>query len=83
MSNLKKCLADLTLQVPLDEIRFDDKLNFMEELVEILEREIKKLKRARIAIIKVRWNLKRGLEITWEHEDQMKLKYPHLFSDDE
>ncbi|GJX31655.1 putative reverse transcriptase domain-containing protein [Tanacetum coccineum] len=81
VSNLKKCLADPTLQVPLDEIRVDDKLNFVEELVEILEREFKKLKRSRIAIVKVRWNSKCGLEFKWEREDQMKLKYPHLFSD--
>ncbi|GJY22950.1 putative reverse transcriptase domain-containing protein [Tanacetum coccineum] len=79
--NLKKCLADPTLQVPLDEIRVDAKLNFVEEHVEILEREFKKLKRSRIAIVKVGWNSKRGPEFTWEHEDQMKLKYPHLFSD--
>ncbi|GJR75782.1 putative reverse transcriptase domain-containing protein [Tanacetum coccineum] len=77
----KKCLADPTLKVPLDEIRVDAKLNFVEEPVEILEREFKKLKRSRIAIVKVRWNSKRGPEFTWEREDQMKLKYPHLFSD--
>ncbi|GJR29246.1 putative reverse transcriptase domain-containing protein [Tanacetum coccineum] len=71
VSNLKKCLADPTLQVSLDEIRVDAKLNFMEE----------PLKRSRIAIVKVRWNLKRGPEFTWEREDHMKLKYPHLFSD--
>ncbi|GJX69694.1 putative reverse transcriptase domain-containing protein [Tanacetum coccineum] len=47
--------------VPLDEIRVDDKLNFVEEPVEIMEREFKKLKRSRIAIVKVRWNSKRGL----------------------
>ncbi|GJZ42302.1 hypothetical protein Tco_0589188, partial [Tanacetum coccineum] len=81
VSNLKKCLADPTLQVPLDEIRYDAKLNFVEETMEILEREFKKLKRSRIAIVKVRWNSKRGPEFTWEREDQMKLKYPHLFSD--
>ncbi|GJW58408.1 putative reverse transcriptase domain-containing protein [Tanacetum coccineum] len=81
VSNLKKCLADPTLKVPLDEIRVDVKLNFMEEPVEILEREFKKLKRNRIAIVKVRWNSKRGPEFTLEREDQMKLKYPHLFSD--
>ncbi|GJV35520.1 putative reverse transcriptase domain-containing protein [Tanacetum coccineum] len=81
VSNLKKCLADPTLQVPLDEIRVDAKLNFVEEPMEILEREFKKLKRSRIAIVKVRWNSKRGPEFTWEREDQMKLKYPHLFSD--
>ncbi|GKA68611.1 putative reverse transcriptase domain-containing protein [Tanacetum coccineum] len=64
VSNLKKCLADPTLQVPLDEIRVDDKLNFVEEAMEILEREFKKLKHSRIAIVKVRWNLKRGPEFT-------------------
>ncbi|GJX27385.1 putative reverse transcriptase domain-containing protein [Tanacetum coccineum] len=82
VSNLKKCLADPTLQVPLDEIKVDAKLNFMEEPMEILEREFKKLKRSRIAIVKVRWNSKCGLEFTWEREDQMKLKYPHLFNAD-
>ncbi|GJT54037.1 putative reverse transcriptase domain-containing protein [Tanacetum coccineum] len=81
VSNHKKCLADSTLKVPLDEIRVDAKLNFVEEPVEILEREFKKLKHSRIAIVKVRWNSKRGPEFTWEREDQMKLKYPHLFSD--
>ncbi|GJZ72991.1 hypothetical protein Tco_0637137 [Tanacetum coccineum] len=54
VSNLKKCLADPTPKVPLDEIRVDAKLNFVEEPVEILEREFKKLKRSRIAIVKVR-----------------------------
>ncbi|GKB33233.1 putative reverse transcriptase domain-containing protein [Tanacetum coccineum] len=60
MSNLKKCLADPTLQVPLDEIRIDDKLDFVEVPVE----EFKKLKRSRITIVKVRWNSKRGPEFT-------------------
>ncbi|GJW11840.1 putative reverse transcriptase domain-containing protein, partial [Tanacetum coccineum] len=64
-----------------EELNVDAKLNFVEEPMEILEREFKKLKRSRIAIVKVRWNSKRGPEFTWEREDQMKLKYPHLFSD--
>ncbi|GKC38200.1 putative nucleotidyltransferase, ribonuclease H, partial [Tanacetum coccineum] len=64
VSDLKKCLADPTLQIPLDDIRVDDKLNFVEEPVEIMEREFKKLKRSRISIVKVRWNLKRGPEFT-------------------
>ncbi|GJZ86477.1 putative reverse transcriptase domain-containing protein [Tanacetum coccineum] len=80
VSNLKKCLANPTLKVPLDKIRVDAKLNFVEEHVEILEIEFKKLKRSRIAIVKVRWNSKRGPEFMWEREDQMKLKYPQLFS---
>nr|GEU54672.1 putative reverse transcriptase domain-containing protein [Tanacetum cinerariifolium] len=79
-SNLKKCLADPTLQIPLDKIWVDAKLNFVEEPMEILEREFKKFKWSRISIVKVRWNSKRGPEFTWEREDQMKLKYPHLFS---
>ncbi|GJX11939.1 putative reverse transcriptase domain-containing protein [Tanacetum coccineum] len=80
VSNLKKCFADPTLQIPLDEIHVDAKLNFVEEPVEILERDFKKLKRSKISIVKVRWNSKRGPEFTWEREDQIKLKYPHLFS---
>nr|GFB37310.1 putative reverse transcriptase domain-containing protein [Tanacetum cinerariifolium] len=66
--------------IPLEEIQVDAKLNFVEEHVEILEREIKKLNWSRIPIIKIRWNSKRGPEFTWECEDQMKLKCPYLFS---
>ncbi|GKA33329.1 putative reverse transcriptase domain-containing protein [Tanacetum coccineum] len=80
MSNIKKCLADLTLQVPLDEIQVEAKLNFMEEPVEILKREFKNLKWSRISIVKVRWNSKCGPEFMWEREDQMKLKYSYLLS---
>ncbi|GJV69558.1 hypothetical protein Tco_1485067 [Tanacetum coccineum] len=53
VSNLKKCLADPTLQVPLDEIQVEARLNFVEEPVEILEREFKKLKWSSISIVKV------------------------------
>ncbi|GJZ78554.1 hypothetical protein Tco_0643391, partial [Tanacetum coccineum] len=60
VSNLKKCLDDPTLQVPLDEIRVDAKLNFVEETMEILEKEFKKLKHSRISIVKVWWNSKLG-----------------------
>nr|GEZ30823.1 reverse transcriptase domain-containing protein [Tanacetum cinerariifolium] len=79
VSNLKKCLADPTLHLSLEE-QVDTKLNFVEDPVEILEREFKKLKRGRIATVKVRWNSKRRSEFTWEREDQKKLKYQHLFS---
>nr|GEU94147.1 putative reverse transcriptase domain-containing protein [Tanacetum cinerariifolium] len=80
VSNLKKCLSDESLMIPLDELRIDDKLHFVEELVEIMDHEIKQLKRSRIPIIKVRWNSKQGPEFTWEREDQLKQKYPHLFT---
>ncbi|GJT34535.1 putative reverse transcriptase domain-containing protein [Tanacetum coccineum] len=75
-----KCLSDESLMILLEELRVDDKLYFVEEPVEVMDREIKQLKRSRIPIIKVRWNSKRGPEFTWECEDQFKQKYPHLFT---
>nr|GEX19860.1 putative reverse transcriptase domain-containing protein [Tanacetum cinerariifolium] len=75
VSKLKKCMADK----PLDEIQVDDKLNFIEEPVEIMDREVKRLKQSRIPIVKVRWNSRRGPEFTLEREDQMQKKYPHIF----
>ncbi|GJZ98706.1 hypothetical protein Tco_0671159 [Tanacetum coccineum] len=80
VSNLKKCYADEPLAVPLDGLHFDDKLQFVKEPVEIMDREVKRLKRSRIPIIKVRWNSRRGPEFTWEREDQFRKKYPHLFT---
>ncbi|GJV59061.1 putative reverse transcriptase domain-containing protein [Tanacetum coccineum] len=68
------------LTVPLDGLHFDDKLKFIEEPVEIVDRKVKRLKRSRIPLIKVLWNSKRGPEFTWEREDQFKKKYPHLFT---
>ncbi|GKD33490.1 putative reverse transcriptase domain-containing protein [Tanacetum coccineum] len=65
VSNLKKCLSDESLVIPLEELCIDDKLHF----VEVMDRKIKQLKRSRIPIIKVRWNSKRGPEFTWERED--------------
>ncbi|GJS58544.1 putative reverse transcriptase domain-containing protein [Tanacetum coccineum] len=79
VSNLKKCYADEPLVMPLEGIHVDDKLQFVEEPVEIMEREIKRLKRSRIPLIKVRWNSRRGPEFTWEREDSFKQKYPQLF----
>ncbi|GJZ66186.1 hypothetical protein Tco_0622882 [Tanacetum coccineum] len=80
VSNLKKCHADEPLAVLLDGLHLDDKLHFVEEPLEIVGREVKRLKRSRIPLVKVRWNSKRGPEFTWEREDQFKKKYPHLFT---
>ncbi|GJZ44845.1 putative reverse transcriptase domain-containing protein [Tanacetum coccineum] len=68
--NLKKCLFDKTQVIPLDEIHIDDKLHFIEEPVEIMDREVKRLKQSHIPMVKVRWNWRRGPEFTWEREDQ-------------
>nr|GEY31571.1 putative reverse transcriptase domain-containing protein [Tanacetum cinerariifolium] len=80
VSNLKKCHADEPLAVPLDGLHFDDKFHFVEEPVEIVDREVKRLNRSKIPLVKVRWNSKRGPEFTWEREDQFWKKYPHLFA---
>ncbi|GJT61383.1 putative reverse transcriptase domain-containing protein [Tanacetum coccineum] len=80
VSNLKKCLSDESLIISMKELQHDDKLNFVEEPVEIMDHEIKKLKRSRIPIVKVRWNSKRGPAFTWERKDKIHVKYPHLFS---
>ncbi|GKD15295.1 hypothetical protein Tco_1199702, partial [Tanacetum coccineum] len=65
----KKFLADANLHVPLDEIKVNKTLRFVKEPIEIMDRENKKLKRTKIALVKVRWDSKRGPEFTWEHED--------------
>ncbi|GJZ36427.1 putative reverse transcriptase domain-containing protein, partial [Tanacetum coccineum] len=80
VSNLKKCYSDEPLDVPLEGLHIDDKLQFVEEPVEIMEWEIKRLKRSRIPLVKVRWNSRRGPEFKWERADSFKNKYPHLFT---
>nr|GEY01270.1 reverse transcriptase domain-containing protein [Tanacetum cinerariifolium] len=76
VSNLKKCFVDEPLVIPLDEIQIDDKLNFIEELVKNMDREVKRLKQSCIPIINVRWNSIRGPEFTWERKDQMRKSTP-------
>ncbi|GJV03653.1 putative reverse transcriptase domain-containing protein [Tanacetum coccineum] len=78
---MKKCLADANMHVPLDEIKIDKTLRFVKKPVEIMNRQVKSLKRSKISIVKVRWNSKCGPEFTWEREDHMKAKYPRLFVD--
>ncbi|KAD3640202.1 hypothetical protein E3N88_29425 [Mikania micrantha] len=80
VSNLKKCLSDENLHVPLDDIHIDASMRIIEKPVEIIDRHVKQFRRSRIPIVHVRWESKHGREFTWEREDQMKAKYPHLFS---
>ncbi|GKA80329.1 hypothetical protein Tco_0786925 [Tanacetum coccineum] len=60
----QEMLAEPDVQVPLDEIEFDENLRFIEEPIEIVERDVKKLKRRRIPLVKVRWNSRQGAEYT-------------------
>nr|GEW06807.1 hypothetical protein [Tanacetum cinerariifolium] len=72
--NLNKCLCDESLIIPMKELQLNDKLNFVEELVEVMDQEVKQLKQCHIPIVKVRWNSKRGPEFSWEREDQIHAK---------
>nr|GEY99035.1 putative reverse transcriptase domain-containing protein [Tanacetum cinerariifolium] len=80
VSNFKRCFMNDDVIIPLDEVQLDDKLHFVEEPVEIMDREVKQLKQSRIPIVKVRWNSQRGPEFTWERKDFFRRKYPHLFA---
>nr|GEY97114.1 putative reverse transcriptase domain-containing protein [Tanacetum cinerariifolium] len=80
VSNLKKCLTNANLHVPLEEIKVCKTLHFAEEPVEIMGRKVK-LKHSRIPIVLVRWTSKRGPEFTWKREYFIKAKYPKLFVD--
>nr|GEV98009.1 hypothetical protein [Tanacetum cinerariifolium] len=75
-----KVMLKMSLIIPLDEVRLNDKLHFIKEPAEIMDREVKRLKQSRIPIVKVRWNSRREPQYTWEREDQMKSKYPYLFT---
>ncbi|GJW37822.1 putative reverse transcriptase domain-containing protein [Tanacetum coccineum] len=80
VSNLKKCLVESDVQVLLEEIEIDENLRFVEEPIEIVDRDVKKLKRRKFPLVKVRWNSRQGAEYIWEREDQFKTKYLHLFT---
>nr|GEV24946.1 putative reverse transcriptase domain-containing protein [Tanacetum cinerariifolium] len=80
VSNIKKCLVDENLIIRIEEIQLDDKLHFIEEPEQIMDREVKQLKQSRIPIVKVRWNSWRGPKFTQEREDYFKSKYLHLFT---
>nr|GEW02802.1 transposon Ty3-G Gag-Pol polyprotein [Tanacetum cinerariifolium] len=80
VSNLKRFFMNDDVVIPLDEVQLDDKLHFVGKSVEIMVREVKWHKQSQIPIVKVRWNSRRGSEFTWEHEDFIRRKYPHLFA---
>ncbi|KAJ0623175.1 hypothetical protein HanIR_Chr01g0028881 [Helianthus annuus] len=77
--NLKKCLADDSLVIPLKYIEVNEKLKFIETPIYIEDRKIKNLKHKRLVLVKVKWDSKRGPKYTWELESNMQKKYPHLF----
>ena len=79
VSQLRKCLADETAIVPLEDIQVDESLNYVERPIAILERKLKKLRNKGIGIVKVQWQHRRGSEWTWEPKAEMRENYPKLF----
>ncbi|KAJ9538034.1 hypothetical protein OSB04_030767 [Centaurea solstitialis] len=82
VSQLRKCLADETVHVPLDDIQVDARLNYVEKPVAVLERKVKQLRNKEIGIVKVQWQHRKGSEWTWEPESEMRERYPELFRSD-
>nr|GEZ08045.1 putative reverse transcriptase domain-containing protein [Tanacetum cinerariifolium] len=76
----KKCYSNELLVMSLEEVHIDDTLQFVNEPIEVMKREIKRLKRSRVPLVKVRWNYRRGPEFIWEGEDSFRKKYPHPFT---
>ncbi|GJV42230.1 putative reverse transcriptase domain-containing protein [Tanacetum coccineum] len=70
VSNLKKCLADVNLHVPLEEIKIGKGLRFVKEPIEVMDRDVKKLKQSKMPIVKFHWNSRRGPKFTWEREER-------------
>ncbi|GJR78006.1 hypothetical protein Tco_0090371 [Tanacetum coccineum] len=75
-----KCYSDDPLVVLIDGLHIGAKLQIVEEPVEIMDKEVKRLKQSHFTIVKVRWNSRRGPEFIWEREDRFQKKYPHLFT---
>nr|GEV59850.1 putative reverse transcriptase domain-containing protein [Tanacetum cinerariifolium] len=80
VSNLKRYFMNDDVVIPLDEVQLDDKFHFVKKPMEIMDREVKRPKKSRISIVKVRWNMWRGQEFTWERENFFRIKYHHLFA---
>ncbi|KAJ9535924.1 LOW QUALITY PROTEIN: hypothetical protein OSB04_un000912 [Centaurea solstitialis] len=72
VSQLRKCLADESAFVPLEDIEVDERLNYAEKPIAVLERKTKTLRNKEIGIVKVQWEHGKGSEWTWEPEDEMR-----------
>ena len=80
VSQLRKCVVDQEAVVLLDDIHVDERLNYVERPVAILERKTKVLRNKEIPLVMVQWEHRRGSEWTWEPESAMREHYPYLFT---
>ncbi|XP_022029993.1 uncharacterized protein LOC110930644 [Helianthus annuus] len=79
VSQLRRCLADDTAHVSLDDIELDDKMNYIEKPVAIKDSKITYLRNKAIRQVLVQWQHRKGSDLTWESEDEMRKHYPSLF----
>ncbi|XP_070046861.1 uncharacterized protein [Nicotiana tomentosiformis] len=79
VSVLKKIVGDSSLIVPVETIEVNEELTYEEIPISILDRKVRKLRNKEIAFVKVLWQNQQVEEATWEAEEEMKKKYPHLF----
>ncbi|WMV54602.1 hypothetical protein MTR67_047987 [Solanum verrucosum] len=79
VSMLKKCMGDPSLIIPTEDIGIKDSLSYEEISVQILDRQVRKLRTKEVASIKFLWRNQFVEEVTWEAEEDMKKIYPHLF----
>ena len=80
VSNLRKCLVDTDLVIPLDDTRVGEKLTYIENPEAIVDRKVRKLRTKEIELVKVQWHFHKGEEATWEVEADMRTKFPYMFN---
>ena len=79
VSQLRKCIADESAVVPLEDIQVDASLNYAERPVTIRDRKIKVLRNKEVPLVLVQWQHRKGSEMTWEPEREMRAQHPELF----
>ena len=80
VSMLRKFIGDVDTIIPLEDVSIEDSLTYEEVPVEILDRQVKKLRNKEVASVKVLWRNQKVESATWEAEDDMKKRYPYLFA---
>ncbi|KAD4179851.1 hypothetical protein E3N88_28442 [Mikania micrantha] len=79
VSYLRKCLADESAYIPLEDIEIDNRLNYVERSVAIIDRKVKQLRNKTLSQVMVQWKNRTGSEVTWESENEMRKYYLFLF----
>ena len=80
VSMLRKCIGDPSRITPIEDIHIAEDLSYAEVPVVILDRQVRKLRTKEVASVKVLWRNNNIEEMTWEAEEEMRKKYPHLFT---